>query len=177
MLTFLRKSSSVSSFLLPASGLHSVIAVSVCTTGFVYLLCWPRGRGIGLVCTRRFSFHEFYNFLLFIFLILIFFGRLFFYPRHLPTPTPTTHDPRPTTHDPRPLPTTHDPRHLATLDGTTTARYWARACAISNKWWCHVRLKLPSPRKRLYLKFPIYSTPAENLPLVFLQTPSRLTYT
>ena len=39
MLTFLRKSSSVSSFLLPASGLHSVIAVSVCTTGFVYLLC------------------------------------------------------------------------------------------------------------------------------------------
>ena len=35
----------------------------------------------------------------------------FFYPRHLPTPTPTTH-----THDPRPLPTTHDPRHLATLN-------------------------------------------------------------
>ena len=27
----------------------------------------------------------------------------FFYPRHLPTPTPTTH-----IHDPRPLPTTHD---------------------------------------------------------------------
>ena len=36
-----------------------------------------------------------------------------------------------------------------------TARWWARACATSNKWWCHVRLKLPSPRKRLYLKFPI----------------------
>ena len=35
----------------------------------------------------------------------------FFYPRHLPTPTPTTH-----THDPRPLPTTHDPRRLATLN-------------------------------------------------------------
>ena len=78
-----------------------VLLVAVCTRGFAYLLCWPRGRGIGLVCTRRFSFHEFYNFLLFIFLILIFFGRLFFYPRHLPTPTPTTHDlyPLPTTHD------------------------------------------------------------------------------
>ena len=57
--------------------------------------------------------------------LLITFFRYFFYPRHLPTPTPTshthdprplptTHDPRPTTHDPRP--TTHDPRHLATLD-------------------------------------------------------------
>ena len=33
------------------------------------------------------------------FLIFISFGRLFFYPRHLPTPT------------------THDPRHLATLLG------------------------------------------------------------
>ena len=40
-------------------------------------------------------------------------------------------------------------------DGTTTARCWARTCAISNRWWCHVRLKLPSPRKRLYLKFPL----------------------
>ena len=45
------------------------------------------------VCTWRFSFHEVYNFLLFNFLTLIFFGKLFFYPRHLPTlaPTPTTH--------------------------------------------------------------------------------------
>ena len=42
--------------------------------------------------------------------------------------------------------------HVA--DGTTTARWWARAGLISNKWWCHVQLKLPSPRKRLYLKFP-----------------------
>ena len=81
----------------------NVFLVSVCTRGFGYLLCWPRGRGIGLVCTRRFSFHEFYNFLLFIFLILIFFGRLFFYPRHLPTPTTT-----PTTHDLYPLPRTYD---------------------------------------------------------------------
>ena len=45
-----------------------------------------------------------------------------------------------------------DQFHVA--DGTTTARWWAKACAISNEWWCHVRLKLPSPRKRLYLKFP-----------------------
>ena len=38
-----------------------VLLVAVCTRGFAYLLCWPRGRGIGLVCTRRFSFHEFYK--------------------------------------------------------------------------------------------------------------------
>ena len=36
----------------------------------------------------------------------------------------------------------------------TTARWWARACAIYKKSWRHVRLKLPLPRKRLYLKFP-----------------------
>ena len=66
--------------------------VLVCTRGFAHLFCWPRGRGIGLVCTLRFSFHEFYNFLLFNFLIFIFFGRLFFthdtYPH--PHPRPTT---------------------------------------------------------------------------------------
>ena len=69
-----------------------------------YLLCWPRGRGIGLlVCTRRFSFHEFYNFLLFNFLIFISFWKIFFthdnYRHPHPRPTPTTHDlyPRPTT--------------------------------------------------------------------------------
>ena len=78
--------------------------VHVCTRGFAYLFCWPRGRGIGLVCTRRFSFHEFYNFLLFNFLIL-FFWKTFF----LPTTFTHTHDPRPTptTHDLYPLPTTH----------------------------------------------------------------------
>ena len=32
--------------------------------------------------------------------------------------------------------------------------WWARAGAILHKSWCHVRLKLPSPRKRLHLKFP-----------------------
>ena len=70
----------------------NVFLVSVFTRGFGYLLCWPRGRGIGPVCTRRFSFNEFYNFLLFHFLIFISFWKTFFYPGHLPTPTPTTHD-------------------------------------------------------------------------------------
>ena len=84
----------------------NVFLVSVCTRGFGYLLCWPRERGKGLVCTRRFSFHEFYNFLLFNLLIFISFWKTIF----LPTPFTHTH-----THDPRPLPTTHDPRHLATL--------------------------------------------------------------
>ena len=59
-------------------------------------------EGIGLVCTRRFSFHKFYNFLLFNFLILIFFGIFF-----LPTTFTHTHnhDPRPTTSTHYPLPT------------------------------------------------------------------------
>ena len=60
---------------------------------------------------NRFSFHEFYNFLLFSFVIIIIFLKTVFFPTtithtqdpHL-RPTPTTHDlyPRPTTHDPRP---------------------------------------------------------------------------
>ena len=41
-------------------------------------------------------------------LLYHFFFLYFFCPRHLPTPTPTTHDLYP-------LPTIHDPRHLATL--------------------------------------------------------------
>ena len=113
MLTYLRKSSSVSSFSIACFRSYiaysvsfifhlNVFLVSVSSKGFAYLLCWPRRNE---TVTRRFSFHEFYNFLLFNFLILIFFGKPF-----LPTPTPTTH-----THDPRPLPTTHDRRHLATL--------------------------------------------------------------
>ena len=81
----------------------------VCARRFAHLFCWPRGRGIGLVCTRRFSFHEFYNFLLFNFLIFIFLDDIF-----LPTTFTHTHDPRPTihTHDPHPRPTTstHYPR-------------------------------------------------------------------
>ena len=83
----------------------NVFLVSVCARGFGYLLCWPRGRGIGLVYTRRFSFHEFCNFLLFNFLIFIFLEDFFFthdnYPHPHPRPTPTTHElyPRPTTHD------------------------------------------------------------------------------
>ena len=54
------------------------------------------------MCTRRYSFREFYNVLLFNFL------ENCFFPRHLTTPTTLTHthDPRPMTHDPRP--TTYD---------------------------------------------------------------------
>ena len=73
---------------------RNAFLVSVCTRGFTYLLCWPRGRGRRLVCTRRFSFHELYNFLLL-----------------LPTTFTHTHT---HTHDPRSLPTTYDPRHLGT---------------------------------------------------------------
>ena len=52
--------------------------VSVCTKGFAYLLCSLQGRGIRLlVCKWGLSFHEFYNFLLSNFLILIFFGNYF----------------------------------------------------------------------------------------------------
>ena len=103
MLTSLRKSSSVSSFSIACFRLHRFsfifclndFLVSGCTRGFAYLLFLPRGMGIGLVCTRRFSFNEFYIFLLFNFLIFICFGRLFFthdiYPH--PHPRPTTHDP------------------------------------------------------------------------------------
>ena len=115
MFTSLRKSSSVSSFTLACSRFTVVYRVSfifhlnaflvpVCTRGL------PRENGIGLVCTRRFSFHEFYNFLLFNLCNFYFFGRLFFthdiYPHPHPRHTSTTHDPRPTI---------HDQRHLATL--------------------------------------------------------------
>ena len=72
--------------------------VSVCTKGFAYLLCLPREKGIGLVCTRGFSFHEFYNFKP-NFYYFFFFWTTFF----LPTTFTHTH-----THDFYPLPTTHD---------------------------------------------------------------------
>ena len=77
------------------------------------MLGWPRGREIGLVCTRSFSFHEFYNFLLFNFLILFFLEAFF-----LPTTFTHTH-----THDPHPWPTTstHDPR-------PTTLSYTPKRC-------------------------------------------------
>ena len=101
--------------------------------GFAYLLCWPWRMGMGLVCKRRFSFHEFYNFFLFnlltfIFLLIVFFfsildiypRRFLFYKINIYSfflPTTYTH-----THDPQPLPTTHDPQHLATLDIYLTSR-------------------------------------------------------
>ena len=75
----------------------NVFLVSVCTRGFGYLLCRSQGRGIGLVCTRRFSFHEFYNFLLFNFFNFSLFVEDFF----LPTTFSHTHGPRPLVY-PRP---------------------------------------------------------------------------
>ena len=80
---------------------------------------------------NRFSFHEFYNFLLFSFVITIIFLKTVFFPTTIthththdphPRPTPTTH-----THDSRPLPTTHDPRHLATLQINVQGKCAARA--------------------------------------------------
>ena len=70
--------------------------MSVCTKGFAYLLCWPRGRGIGLLVmyAEIFRFMNFTTFCYSFFLILIFFflEKLFFNPRPTPTPTSTTHD-------------------------------------------------------------------------------------
>ena len=89
--------------------------------------------GMGLVCKRRFSFHEFYNFFLFnlltfIFLLIVFFflyltftrGDFYFIKLIFTAfflPTTYTH-----THDPQPLPSTHDPQHLAALDIYLTSR-------------------------------------------------------
>ena len=83
------------------SHLHAFL-VSVCTKGFAYLLCRPRGRGLGLlVCKRRFSFREIYNFLLFNFFL----------------PSTFTH-----THDLYPL-RTHEPRHYK-QHSSNTGLYW-----------------------------------------------------
>ena len=80
---------------------------------------------------NRFSFHEFYNFLLFSFVIIIIFLKTVFFPRQLPTPTTHTQDPHlrptPTTHDLYPRPTTHDPRYLATLQINVQEKCAARA--------------------------------------------------
>ena len=62
--------------------------------GFAYLLCWPSGRGIGLVCTRRFSFHE-----LLIFNFFSFLENLFITHDIYPHPRPTILYPQTTTHD------------------------------------------------------------------------------
>ena len=64
--------------------------------GYVELSRSRRVLGIGLVCTQKFSFHEFYNFLLFNFLISIFLEDIF-----LPTTFTYSY-----THDPHPRPTT-----------------------------------------------------------------------
>ena len=69
--------------------------VSVCTKGLAYLLCWPRERGIGLVCTQGFSFHEFYNFLPNFYSCFFLFWTTFSFTHDI---YPHSH-PRPTTHD------------------------------------------------------------------------------
>ena len=88
------------------------------------MLCWPWRTGMGLVCKRRFSFHEFYNFFLFnlltfIFLLIVFFFSILdIYPRRFlfykiniySFFLPTTYT------------LTHDPQHLATLDIYLTSR-------------------------------------------------------
>ena len=61
-----------------------------CTWGFAYSLYWPRGRRMGLVCTRGFHFMNFTLFFLFNLLICSFlfysliFSFPFLYPWHLP---------------------------------------------------------------------------------------------
>ena len=107
MLTSLRKSSSVSSFsiacftqctefLLFFTYSKCLFSVRLCQRIRLFALLTQgkgnrnREQGIG----NRFSFHEFYNFLLFNFLILIFFEDFFF--THDNNPHPHPH-PRPTT--------------------------------------------------------------------------------
>ena len=116
MLTFLRKSSSVSSFLLPAIGLHGV-------QSFLYerpfvlkdsLICFAdRGKGEWDWYVRGdLRFMNFTTFCL-IFIIIFFLDNGFFF----------NHDIYPGTHT-----HTHDPRHLATL----SARTWER---VGERTW------------------------------------------
>ena len=77
--------------------LVNAFLVSVSSKGFAYLLCWPRRNR---TVTQRFSFHEFYTFLLFNF----FFLENFFYPHPHPHPRPTT-----STHYPRPMTFSYTP--------------------------------------------------------------------
>ena len=181
MLTSLRKSSSVSSFcmysLLQVYGIvhrvsfifHlNVFLLSVCARGFGYLLCWPRGRRIGLVCTRRFSFCEFYNFLLSNFLIFIFFWKTFFLPTTITHTHTHTHDPRPTTHDPRP--TTHDPRPTTfsyTLRITTqiwvVTRYQYGISALFFRRHLAGKPVVASPNVGCFLRLLLYSFVGKTL--------------
>ena len=110
MLTFFRKSSSVSSFLQPAIGLHGV-------QSFLYerpfvlkdsLICFAdRGKGEQDWHVR--GDFRFMNFTTFCLLIFKFYNFLFFWENYF-----FTHDIYPHPH-PRLTTSTHYPRHLATL--------------------------------------------------------------
>ena len=75
----------------------NVFLVSVCTRGFGYCFA-DRGEGEWDWYVRGdFRFMNFFTtFCYLIFLIFISFWNFFCYPRQLPTPTTSTHDPRPT---------------------------------------------------------------------------------
>ena len=119
MLTSSRKSSSVSSFCIACFRFtYSAQSFFYFSPKCLFSVRLCQKIRLFALCTQRFSFHEFCNFLLFNFLrFILFLEDLFYTHDNYPHPRPTTHthDPRPlpTTHDPRP--TTHDPRHLATL--------------------------------------------------------------
>ena len=111
----------------------------------------PRGQGKirktttkkpwkGKSRSRRFSFHNYYNFFIIFFfsitLLYHFFSLLF-----LPTTFTHTHT---HTYDPRPLPTTHDQRHLDTLGASLTCaqlrykvlRRFGMAFKVFSPFWC-----------------------------------------
>ena len=90
---------------------YNIFAVLYLRIRLFALLTAGKGNGTGVYA--EISFHKFYHFSFYLFIYLFisfilfsfYFSFTFFYPRHLPTPTPTTHDPHP-----RPTTSTHDPR-------------------------------------------------------------------
>ena len=101
-LTFLRKSSSVSSFLLPASSLHSVQSFFYCSVRL-----YQRTLLFALLTGGKGSRTDMYAEIFTTFCLLIF--KFFFFLENLILPTTFTHT---HTHDPHPRPTTstHYPR-------------------------------------------------------------------
>ena len=81
---------------------YNIFAVLYLRIRLFALLTAGKRNGTGVYA--EISFHEFHHFSFYLFIYFIF-TLFFIYPRHLPTPTPTTHDPYP-----RPTTSTHDPR-------------------------------------------------------------------